>query len=419
MEKETRMTPVVKSASPPLVSHKTRIVLILGLITASAPFATDMFLSGIPVIAHSFGTDAGHAQLTLSVFFFGLAVGQLFYGPLIDRYGRRKPLLFGVLLFTLASFLEIPTSNLALFLGLRFLQALGGSAGMIIGRAVVLDLFQGHEAARVFSFLMIVLGIGPIVAPVLGGLILSVASWRWILVFLAGFGLLCAVLVYSWVAETLNPEHRQPIKLGAIATIMRSLATQPKFMVPAISGGLSMASMFVFISGSPFVLIDLYGVSPANYSLLFAINAVGMIVFGHLNARLLRHFRITAILNVALIADCCLMGLLLHGAGHVSLPVFLGLLFPALALLPIVSANTTALAMAQSGPSAGNASTIIGVLQFVLAGLSSSLVSVLHDGTALPMAGLLFVCALLALLVQFSGTMQTVYCALRKILLPQ
>jgi MFS transporter, DHA1 family, multidrug resistance protein len=396
------MESLKKNVSPAFALGKGGLVLILGLITASAPFATDMFLSGMPALARTFDTDAGHAQLTLSLFFFGLATGQLVYGPLIDHFGRRRPLLFGVVLFTVSSVLELFTHNLSVFLILRFLQALGGSSGIIIGRAVVFDLFTGHEAARAFSFLMIILGVGPIVAPVLGSVIISVSSWQMILAFLSAFGLLCTLLVTVWFKETLVPENRQLLKMRSIYGVLLSLVCKPSFMVPAVTGGLSMAAMFVFISGSPFVLIEYYHVSPRDYSLLFALNAVGMVVVAQLNSWLVKYFSISLLLNIALTVDCLLMGLLLSLTGHVPLPVFLTILFMGLSLLPLVAANTTAMAMAHSHPFAGNASTIIGVIQFGLAGLCSSLVSMLYDGTPMPMVALLAACAFLAALVQFS-----------------
>lgn len=398
------MASLQTSAPPARPMRKGWIVVILGLLTATAPFATDMFLSGIPAVAQSFGTDVGQAQLALSVFFFGLAVGQCFYGPIIDRYGRRRPLLFGSMLFTVTSCLEVMATDLTWFLALRFLQALGGCAGMVIGRAVVLDLFGGQEAARVFSLLMLVQGIGPILAPVLGGAILSVASWRMILVFLTIFGLACTILVARCFAETLDPANRQDIRLGHVGGIMKRLAATPGFIVPTLSGGIATAAMFVFISGSPFVFINLYGVSPGGYSLLFALNAVGMIAAGQCNAWLLKRFRVMTLLKAALAADCAITALLLFLAGDAPLPLFAAVLFTGLALLPIVGANSTALAMSASRAVAGNASTFIGVIQFALAALNSTLVSLLHDGTSFPMAGLIFCSVLLGAVVQFIGS---------------
>ncbi|MGE4506386.1 MAG: multidrug effflux MFS transporter [Desulfovibrionaceae bacterium] len=381
--------------------RKAAIVVILGLLTAFAPFATDMYLSGLPAIAQSFHTDGGKAQLTLSTFFFGLAVGQFFYGPLSDRLGRRGPLLFGVSLFTLTSFFELLTGDMNVFIGLRFLQAVGGCAGMIIGRAVVRDLFQGQEAAKVFSLMMLVQGVGPILAPVLGSLIMTFASWRWILVFLTGFGLFCLALAGFGLPETLPESRRTRLGLGRLWRVLLSLMIRRGFIVPTLSGGVALSSLFVFISGSPFVLMRLHGVSPGRYGLLFALNAVGMIVAGQVNVLLLRRFRTLVLLRAALLLECCLAAILLAVANTSSLPLFLLALFSTLALIPLIGANCTALAMGASGRNAGNASTIIGVLQFCLAGLASALVSLLHNETAYPLAGLIFACALIGTAIQF------------------
>ncbi|GAB6035665.1 multidrug effflux MFS transporter [Fundidesulfovibrio butyratiphilus] len=383
--------------------RKAAVVVILGLLTAFAPFATDMYLSGLPALARSFHTNDAQAQLTLSTFFFGLAVGQFFYGPLSDRLGRRAPLLFGISLFTLASALELLTGNMNMFIGLRFLQAVGGCAGMIIGRAVVRDLFQGQEAARVFSLMMLVQGVGPILAPVLGSLIMTFASWRWILVFLTGFGLFCLALTTFGLPETLPESRRTRLGLGRLWRVLMALMVRRDFIVPTLSGGVALSSLFAFISGSPFVLMHLHGVSPGRYGLLFALNAAGMIVTGQINVLLLRRFRTVVLLRAALLLECCLAATLLAVADTTNLPLFLLSLFSTLALVPIIGANSTALAMEASGRNAGNASTIIGVLQFCLAGLASALVSLLHNDTAYPLAGLICSCAVIGTAVQLLG----------------
>lgn len=382
------------------------IIFVLGLVTSFAPFATDMYLSGLPSIAISFHTDVGRAQLTLSTFFFGLAVGQVFYGPLSDRYGRRRPLIFGIILFTCTSFLELLTQDMSVFIGLRFLQAIGGCAGMIIGRAVVSDLFEEQEAARVFSFLMLVQGIGPIVAPVLGSVLISVSSWRMILVFLTSLGTLCLVAALFGLPETLPPERHQKLGLKHIGQIMGTLIRRRAFIVPAVSGGLAMACMFVFISGSPFVLMNLYGVTPRHYGFLFALNAIGMTVASQINAGLLKRYKVTVILKGAFVFASCVMGILFAITGTSSLLLFLFVLFVGLAVLPVIAANSTSLAMSASGSYAGNASTIIGVIQFSLAGLASFLVSSFHNDTAYPLTGFIFGCAALGSLVFVFGSVR-------------
>lgn len=387
-----------------------RLVIILGMLAAFAPLATDMYLPAFAQMGASFGCGHGGIEKTLSIFFLGLAVGQAIYGPLIDRFGRRLPLLIGVGIFVLASLACLVTTDLALFTGWRLLQAMGGCAGMIVGRAVISDLFDQREGARVLSLMMMVLTLAPIVSPLLGGLILTVAGWRTIFWVMLAFGLLCAALVWFGLPETLSVERRQPISLRSIWQGYFALVTQRSFIIPALVGGLAQACMFAFITGSPFVFMTLHGASEQQYGWLFALNALGLIVSAHGNRVGLRRCSPATLLGLALAANV-LGGLALVAlAGSKSLTLLLIPLWLSIASLGFIGANSAAIAMAASGKRAGSGSGLVGVLQFTCAFLVSSLVAATQNGTAYPMAVAIAACGSAATLLWFAvGRHQRTY----------
>lgn len=383
--------------------HIARLTLVLGALTAFAPFATDMYLVSFPALAASFHADSGQVQLGLSLFFVGLAVGQLFYGPLIDRYGRKLPLLAGTAFFAATSFLIVFAPDIESFIALRLLQAIGGCAGMVVSRAIITDLFDERETARILSLMMTVQGLAPILAPVLGGYILIFADWRAIFLFLAVFGAICFAAASTLLPETLPRQKRQRMNLVGVLTIYVHLLGQRRFIAPTLAGSLSLGSIFAFISGSPFVFMEIHQISPQHYGWLFGANAFGMIVAAQLNRFLLNRLAPSKVLAGALGVQIVAIFVALVTLTSGSLFVLLSSLWISLATIPLVAANATALGMAASGKHAGSASALVGVLQFGVAGIVSALVGVLHDGTALPMVGTIFACGLLAGGVLFLG----------------
>ncbi|SDS82256.1 multidrug effflux MFS transporter [Pseudomonas oryzae] len=371
-----------------------RILLILGALTAFAPLAIDFYLPAFPALARFFATDVEHVQLSLAAYFVGLAVGQLLYGPLADRFGRRRPLLFGVALFTLASLACSLAPSLEWLVAARFVQALGGCAGMVISRAVVRDLCDPVASARVFSRLMLVMGLAPILAPLLGGFLLQHSGWQAIFVGLGLFAALCLLLVYCHLPET-RPQEAPPAPLGGAWRQYRLLLADRVFIGHALTGGLAIAAMFTYIAGSPFVFIDLYGVPAQQYGWLFGSNAAGFILVAQFNSRLLRErgpaFWVPR--GVAFYLFCALALLVVAALQPAELWPLLPPLFGCIAILGLVMPNTSACAMAGQGSHAGSASALLGSLQFGIAALAAALVGVLHDGTARPMALVMLVCA--------------------------
>ncbi|MBJ9974696.1 multidrug effflux MFS transporter [Pseudomonas sp. S75] len=373
-----------------------RMVMILGALSAFGPLAIDFYLPAFPAMAHAFATDERQIQTTLAVYFLGLSIGQLAYGPAADRFGRRTPLLFGVALFTLASLACAYAPNLQVLILARFVQALGGCAGMVLSRAIVSDKCDAVASAKVFSQLMLVMGLAPILAPMLGGLLVNVAGWQSIFLSLSLFSAAALLAVALGLPESL-PAHvaRQPLA-GALRQYLR-LARDPVFIGHALTGGIAIAGMFAYIAGSPFVFIKLYGVPAEHYGWLFGTNAAGFILVAQLNARLLSRrqpgWLLVRAVWVYLLAGALLLALAtLHPA---ALWPLLIPLFVCIASLGCIIPNASACAMNGQGARAGSASALLGSLQFSVAAGAAALVGALHDGSAVPMSLVITLCGVL------------------------
>lgn len=375
-----------------------RILLILGSLSAFGPMAIDFYLPSFPTLARVFATDVEHVQLSLASYFVGIAMGQLLYGPLADRFGRRWPLLAGLVLFTLASLACAQAQSLEWLIVARFVQALGGCAGMVISRAVVRDLCDPLASARVFSKLMLVMGVAPILAPLAGGVLLELFGWNSIFYGLMLFSALCLVAVLLWLPET-RASGVPPAPLSGALGRYRQLLGDRLLIGYGLTGGVAMAGMFAYISGSPYVFIELYGVPAEYYGWLFGANAAGFILTAQLNGWLLRHhgpeYWIRRTVWVYCAATLALLAVAL--AKPQALWPLLIPLFISTASLSCVLPNATACAMAGQGMHAGSASALIGSLQFCVAAGASALVGALHDGSALPMAQVIALCGLASL----------------------
>jgi DHA1 family bicyclomycin/chloramphenicol resistance-like MFS transporter len=381
-----------------------RLTIILGILSAFGPLSIDMYLPGLPSIADEFHASSAAAQLTLSLFFAGLAVGQALYGPLSDRLGRKGPLLYGCALYMLASLGCAAAPSLGSLIVLRLAQSIGGCAGMVISRSVVRDLFDAKESARMYSFLMLVMGLAPVTAPLIGGQLLVAFGWRAIFWLLAGFGLCCVLLVLFGLPETLPAERRAHAGLGHALSIYGRLLGDRRYLGYALAGGLISAGMFAYISGSPFVVIELYGVAPQDYGWIFGTNALGLITASQVNRWLLARYPSDTILGVALgcIAAAGLLLVLVAATGFGGLAGLLVPLFVCIAGVGLVGPNTTAAAMAPYGQVAGSASALLGTLQFVVGALAGMLVGAFYNATALPMAGVIAACGMLALITYYA-----------------
>ncbi|WP_215762443.1 multidrug effflux MFS transporter [Acetobacter sp. P1H12_c] len=387
---------MIPSTQKKALSSTGRIIAILGILAAFAPLATDMYLPGFPQMAAYFAVPESGIEITLSIFFLGLAAGQAIYGPVIDRFGRRGPLLIGIGLYIASAMLCLLVADIKVFIALRFLQAVGGCAGMIIGRAIVTDLFDERDSARAFSSLLLVMTLAPILAPILGGFILTHAGWKAIFLFMLVFGLVCAALVWCFVPETLAQEDRRKESPIIIARTWLALITDPAFIVPALVGGLAQACMFAFITGSPTVFINIHGASAQTYGFLFALIACALIVASQINRIMLKWKSPEFLLGAALILNVVAGVMAVLTVATDSLPLLLITLWFAIGALGFIGADAAAIAMAASGRHAGSGSALIGVLQFGCAFTVSSLVAASQNGTAYPMTANIAACGVLA-----------------------
>ncbi|MDR2430408.1 MAG: multidrug effflux MFS transporter [Puniceicoccales bacterium] len=359
---------------------------VLGSLSAFGPLATDMYLPAFPKMAGEFGVGQGRIQLTLSVFLLGLAVGQLLWGSWSDRVGRRLPLLAGFGLFVLASAWCAATSSDTLLILARFLMGFGGSAGVVVSRAIVRDLFEAREAARFFSLMMIVGGIAPIVGPFLGNLLLAHGSWRLIFGVLSGLGVLCWGMVWCGVPETLLRGHRLRGRVSSVLGSYGRVLADRHFMALTLVLGCMSGVLFSYIASSPFVFMKIHGVPEACFGLMFAMNGVGFYAGGQANAYLLRRFSEERLLRygAAFNAVAVLLLVVCTWMGWGGFAVFFGLLFASLATLSFVFPNATALAMKPFAAEAGSASATLGIFQFVAGAAGGALAGVWGDETALP-----------------------------------
>lgn len=374
--------------------RRALLVIILGAMAAFGPLATDMYLPAFPAIAASLPAEPAAVQRTLAAFFAGMAVAQLAYGPLADRFGRKPPLLAGLAIFTLASVGCALTRDIHWLTALRFCQGLGGCAGMVMARAVVRDVTEGAASVRLMSQLMLVMGVAPVLAPSLGGALLAAADWRAVFWVLAGYGAALALVVAAALPETLPPGRRRRDGPAQVLGVYARLLADRRFMGHALSGTLPMGGLFAYIAGSPFVFMDLHGVAPADYGLLFGANALGIMLAAQANAALARRLPAPRVLAATqwwmAAAGALLLLAALTGIGGIrAIAVALFLFVAGLgAVMPLA----TALAMAPQGRAAGSASALIGTLQFGGGALAAGLLGLLHDGTALPMAAVVAAC---------------------------
>lgn len=371
----------------------SRWLLLLGAIVALGPLAIDMYLPAFPAIEQQFGAGA---QFTLSGFFIGLVLGQLFYGPISDRIGRRKPLLFGLGVYAVASLACVFAGGLAQLTALRFLQALGSCAGMVLSRAVVRDRCSPREAAQAQSRLILVMGLAPILAPSLGGLILSVADWHAIFAVQAGAAVLLLLWAWRGLEESHHPEHRSAeLSVRRVLGTFRDLLRDRAFLGYTLSSGMAFTGMFAYIAGSPTVLIQLKGLDPQTYAVLFGANAAGFIAASQVNARLVRHLDMNRILRtaIALPGAVTLCLLAAEAAGLLSLPLLLTGFFLYLTSLGFISPNAGALSLAaQPQHRVGAASSLMGSLQFLMATAVSAWLAVWQRPDALQLMTVMSVC---------------------------
>ena len=362
------------------------VTATLGLLSLFPPLATDMYLAALGDLAASMNATHTAAELSLSIFFLGLCFGQILVGPLTDTYGRKRPLLVGTVLFTVTS-IALPLMNdIAWFNALRFLQAIGASAGMVVGRAMVKDLYEGQKAAKVMTVLVMLLTLGPIASPTMGSLLLEAFGWRSIFATMALISLVALTLSVVTLPETLPAQDRQPAPIHNGVKAAKRLLSQRGFVTMALVAGLIQSGMFAFITGSSGVFQGIFGLSSIGFGIMFAIIATALIIFGRINGILLNRFRPEQILKTALPLFAASTILLTFLSQTDTLLVFVVPLWASIGLVGLLSANAMSLAMELTKAAAGMGSALLGAIQFALAFTVSSFVAVGGASSALPMA---------------------------------
>jgi len=385
-----------------------RRLMLLGSLSGLTPLAVDMYLPALPSLTRDLGTTNSASQLTLAALLVGLASGQLFAGPLSDRLGRRPPVLAGLACFVLASVGCALAPSVEALIVLRFVQGFGGAAAVVVARAVVRDLYSGVDAARAFAALMLVMGAAPILAPVLGAQVLRVTSWRGIFIVLAGAGVLLVAACWRALPETLAPGDRTDGGLRSTLRVFRMLLRDRGFVLPTVAGAAGFAAMFAYIAGSPYVLQEIHGLSPQEYSIVFGLNAVVLVGLSQVSGRVVRRTGPAALLITG-------TGLSVTGATLLLLTSLLDLGFPLvlLGLLLVVGAvglsapNATALALADHGRTAGAASALLGLTQFAFGAIAAALSGLAGERTDVSMALTMAGASTLALACAVATTRRT------------
>ncbi|MEV0910901.1 multidrug effflux MFS transporter [Streptomyces hokutonensis] len=377
------------------------VVLVLGGLTATPPLSMDMYLPALPAVTRALHAPAATVQLTLTACLAGMALGQLVVGPMSDRWGRRRPLLTGLAVYVVATALCAFAPNVEFLVAFRLLQGLAGAAGIVIARAVVRDLYDGVAMARFFSTLMLVSGVAPIVAPLVGGQILRVTDWRGVFVILTFVGAALAVLVWTRLPETLAPADRHVGGTGEALRSMRRLLADLPFTGYMLTGGFAFAALFAYISASPFVVQEIYGASPQTFSLLFGVNSVGLVAVGQINGKLLvgrvsMDKVLGAGLAVVVLAATALLLMATGVFGEVGLAPVATALFVLMSAMGVTLPNAQTLALMRTKHSAGSASALLGTSSFLIGAVASPLVGIAGEHTAVPMAVVQLAAALVA-----------------------
>ena len=384
---------------------KFRLILILGLLSAIGPFSIDMYLPGFPSIAADLHTTVAKISLSLSSFFIGISFGQMLYGPLLDRYGRKRPLYVGLCAYLIASIGCTFVTSADQLIWLRLLQALGSCSGMVASRAMVRDLFPVSENAKVFSLLMLVVGVSPIIAPTLGGYLSSEFSWHYVFIVLSIMSGLILLSVHFFLPESKQPDPHYSLKPKPIITGFLNVAKEPQFYTYALAGSIASAGLYAYISGSPSVFMELFKVSEKQYGWIFAMVAVGLISSSQLNTVMLRKYKSEQIVIVALLCQSAIGLFLVAGTiiGFLGLYSTIILCFLFLSCQGFTFPNTSALSLAPFSKNAGSASALLGSVQMGIGAFTSAMVSYLNNGTAIPMAGVMASCAFCAFLILIIG----------------
>lgn len=381
------------------------LVVILGALTSISPFAIDMYLPALPLIAGDLGTSVARVSLSLSSYFIGLGVGQLFYGPLLDRFGRKKPVYVGLVIYMIAALLCTLAQDAGQLVGLRFLQAIGGCAAQVAAMAMVHDFFAEKDRSRIISLMMLVLGAAPLLAPTIGGFVAAEWGWRAVFVILAGIAGTIMVAAGVLLPEGHKPDPGISLRPGPIFRTYGTILRERVFYTYATAGALSFAGLFTYVAGSPIIFMDVFAVSPQVYGGIFALLATGFIGGSQFNIRLSKKYKSAQIFRAAIFSQSVWATLFLIATltGVVNIYIAIGCLFMTMASVGTSYPNAAALALAPFNRNAGSAAGLLGVVQICGGAGASSLIGIMNADTLLPVVAILAVTAWGAAAVLLAG----------------
>lgn len=381
------------------------LILILGALTTISPFSIDMYLPGFPGIATALGTSIDKVQLSLTSYFVGIAFGQLLYGPLLDRFGRRRPLYLGLFIYIVSSVLCALAGSVESLIAFRFLQAIGGCAGMVASQALVRDLFPVQKTAQVFSLISLVIAVSPMIAPTVGGYVTAHAGWQWVFIILAVISALVGIASYFYLPGGKGANTALSLMPMPVLRNFFLVVKHPQFLVYGIAGGLAMGSPFAYIAGSPDVFMNIYGLSAQQYGWVFAAIAGALIGCSQLTHILLRRWKSETIIRSALVIQSAAGAGLVAGTlyGGWDLYGLLVLLLVFMSAHGLIGPNATSLSLAPFEHHAGSAAALLGAWRMGTGAIMSAMVSFFHDATAMPMVGVMSACAWISLVILLAG----------------
>jgi len=364
------------------------LIFILGTLTALSPFSIDMYLPGFPALAADLHTTTAQVSLTLSSFFIGISAGQLLYGPLLDRFGRKPPLYIGLGVYIVASLACVFVRSIDILIVLRFIQAIGSCSAGVASVVMVRDLFPVNENAKVFSLLMLVLGTSPMIAPTIGGYVTAAFGWQAVFIILAALAVLIVIAVYFLLPNTYEPDIHMSLKPGPIINNFLLVIKEPQFYTYALTGAVAFSGLFAYVSGSPMVFMEIFKVSGKVYGWIFAFLSVGLIGSGQINTLLLRTYKSEQVIYAALMFQVItgIFFVVATALGWLGLYSTIATIFLYLCCLGLTNPNTAALSMAPFSKNAGSASALMGAMQMGIGSLASVAVSLFSFATPLPLA---------------------------------
>jgi DHA1 family bicyclomycin/chloramphenicol resistance-like MFS transporter len=384
------------------------VILILGLLSAIGPFSIDMYLPGFPAIAKDLHTSVGIVSYSLASFFIGICIGQLICGPLLDRFGRKMPLYVGMIIYVLSSIGCALSWSIELLIVMRFFQALGGCVGIVAPRAIIRDIFPVEENAKIFSFMILILGVSPIIAPTVGSYVVAHFSWHIVFVILSLITCLIFIAVVYWLPESRQPDPTYSLKAKPILNNFRNVLKVPQFYTYALASAISSAGLYAYLASSPFVFMELFKTTEQQYGFIFSINAAGLILCSQLNNLLLRKYTSEQISLVTLSVQTAVGILLLLGTifNVVNLYSTIVLISLFLSCQGLSFPNTAALSMAPFEKDAGSASALMGAMQMAIGALAAAAVGFVKPTTAIPMAAVMAGCVAVALIILVWGSIK-------------